>query len=49
MRPNGYYISHVGGLSKVKVNGDSVKESIQLQEFDVVELGSAKLQFFTKE
>jgi pSer/pThr/pTyr-binding forkhead associated (FHA) protein len=49
MRPNGYYISHVGGLSKVKVNGESVKESIQLQEFDVVELGSAKMQFFTKE
>ena len=49
MRPNGYYISHVGGLSKIKVNGTPVKESTQLQEFDVIELGSAKLQFFTKE
>jgi pSer/pThr/pTyr-binding forkhead associated (FHA) protein len=49
MRPNGYYISHVGGLSKIKVNGSAVKDSVQLQEFDVIELGSAKLQFFSKE
>jgi pSer/pThr/pTyr-binding forkhead associated (FHA) protein len=49
MRPNGYYISHVGGLSKIKLNGAAIKESKQLKEFDVIELGSAKLQFFTKE
>ena len=48
-RPNGYHLSHVGGLVKVKVNGDAVKESIQLKEFDVIELGSKKMQFFTKE
>ena len=49
MRPNGYYISHVGGLSKVKLNGEAVKDSVLLKEFDVVELGSIKMQFFTKE
>ena len=49
MRPNGYYLSHVGGLIKAKVNGEAVKESIQLKEFDVIELGSKKMQFFTKE
>ncbi len=48
VRPNGYYISRVGGLSKVKVNGNSVKESVPLKEFDVIELGSVKMQFFTK-
>lgn len=48
VRPNGYHISHVGGLSKVKVNGNAVKESVPLKEFDVVELGSVKMQFFTK-
>lgn len=49
MRPNGYYLSHVGGLFKVKVNGSAVKESVLLKEFDVIELGSTKLQFFTKD
>jgi pSer/pThr/pTyr-binding forkhead associated (FHA) protein len=49
MRPNGYYLSYVSGLSKVKVNGEAVKESILLKEFDVIELGSVKMQFFTKE
>ena len=49
MRPNGYYISHVGGLSKVKLNGEAVRDSVLLKEFDVIELGSIKMQFFTKE
>jgi hypothetical protein len=48
-RPNGYYLSYVSGISKLKVNGDAVKESVQLKEFDVIELGSVKMQFFTKE
>ena len=48
MRPNGYHISYVGGLSKVKVNGSPVKESVPLKEFDVIEIGSVKMQFFTK-
>ena len=49
MRPNGFYISHVGGLSKTKLNGDAVKDSVLLKEFDVIELGSIKMQFFTKD
>ena len=49
MRPNGFYISHVGGLSKVKLNGEAVKDSVLLKEFDVIELGSVKMQFFSKE
>ncbi|MGD8252076.1 MAG: FHA domain-containing protein [Desulfobacterales bacterium] len=48
-RPSGYYLSYVGGLFKPKVNGATVKESIPLNEFDIIELGSTKLQFFTKE
>jgi pSer/pThr/pTyr-binding forkhead associated (FHA) protein len=48
-RPNGYYISFVSGISKVKVNGETLKDSIQLKEFDVIEIGSAKLQFFSKD
>jgi pSer/pThr/pTyr-binding forkhead associated (FHA) protein len=49
MRPDGYYLSHVGGLTKTKVNGDAVKDSVPLKEFDIIELGSVKVQFFTKD
>lgn len=49
MRPNGFYLSHVGGFFKAKVNSETVKDSILLKEFDVIELGSTKLQFFTKD
>ena len=48
-RPNGYVLSYVAGLSKPKLNGKAVKQSIALNEFDVIEIGSLKLQFFTKE
>jgi pSer/pThr/pTyr-binding forkhead associated (FHA) protein len=44
-RPAGYYLSYVGGMTKPKVNGRTVKESVKLEEFDMIELGSAKLQF----
>lgn len=43
-RPNGYYLSFVGGLAKPKVNGETVKESCKLKEFDIIEIGSAKMQ-----
>ena len=49
IRPNGFYLSHVGGFFKAKVNSEAVKDSILLKEFDVIELGSTKLQFFTKD
>jgi hypothetical protein len=48
-RPNGYVLSYVAGLSKPKVNGKTVKQSVALKEFDVIEIGSLKMQFFTKE
>lgn len=48
-RPNGLYLSFVGGLSKIKVNSKVVKESVALKEFDIIELGSVQMQFFTKE
>jgi pSer/pThr/pTyr-binding forkhead associated (FHA) protein len=48
-RPNSYVLSYVSGLSKPKVNGKAVKQSIMLNEFDVIEIGSVRMQFFTKE
>lgn len=47
-RPDGYYLSYVGGMSKPKVNGESVKESVALKQFDVIEIGSAKMQLINK-
>lgn len=48
-RPNNYVLSYVSGLSKPKVNGKAVKQSVMLNEFDVIEIGSLRMQFFTKE
>jgi pSer/pThr/pTyr-binding forkhead associated (FHA) protein len=47
-RPTGYYLSFVGGFSKPKVNGVAVKTSVQLKEFDTIEIGSSKFQFLEK-
>ena len=47
-RPNGYSLAYVEGMTKPKVNGGTVKDSIMLKEFDNIEIGSAKLQFFIK-
>jgi hypothetical protein len=35
-------------MSKPKVNGEPVKESAMLKDFDIIEIGSIKLQFTLK-
>jgi hypothetical protein len=45
-RPQGYSLSYVEGKAP-KVNGAAVKASVSLKEFDEIEVGSAKLQFYT--
>ena len=47
-RPNGYSLAYVEGMTKPKVNGEQVKESVMLKEFDNVEVGSIKMQFIFK-
>jgi hypothetical protein len=47
-RPDGYHLDYVGGMSKPRVNGKTVKESVLLNPFDVVEIGSVKMQFILK-
>ncbi len=46
--PGGYYLNYVSGLSKPKVNGESVSGSQVLGEFDIIEIGSLKMEFFLK-
>ncbi len=48
-RPSGYTITFTGGMTKLKVNGEVVKGSIPLKDFDTIELGSYKFQFYQKE
>ena len=47
-RPDGFYLSYVGGLSKPKLNEKTVKQSAILKYLDIIEIGSTKLQFFTQ-
>ena len=47
-RASGYAITFMGGRSKLKVNGQVVKESVPLKDFDTIELGSHKFQFYQK-
>ena len=46
--PQGYTISHYGGLAKVKVNNKVVENTVTLEEFDLIQIGSSELQFFYK-
>ncbi|MBN1849955.1 MAG: FHA domain-containing protein [Deltaproteobacteria bacterium] len=48
-RPNGYTISFTGGMTKLKVNNKVVKDNVQLNDFDTIELGAYKFQFFQKD
>lgn len=48
-RPSGYAISFTGGMTKLRVNGVVIKDSVLLKDFDTVELGSYKFQFYQKE
>ena len=48
-RPSGYAISFAGGMTKLRVNGAVVKDSVVLNDFDTIELGSFKFQFYQKD
>ena len=48
-RPNGYAITSTGGRAKVKVNNQEIQESHYLKDFDTIEIGSYKFQFYTQE
>jgi alkaline phosphatase len=46
-RPNGYAITATTGKTKVKVNNKAIKESYYLKDFDTIEIGSYKFQFYS--
>ena len=47
-RPSGYTITFTGGRTKLKVNGQIVRESVPLKDLDTIELGSYRFQFFER-
>lgn len=48
-RPSGYTISFTGGMAKLRVNGTVVKDTVPLKDFDTIEIGSHKFQFYQKD
>jgi len=48
-RDAGYYISHVEGIIKPKVNNVPVKgEPVKLEEFDTIQIGTVRMKFVHK-
>jgi len=49
-RPTGYHITHLEGMAKPKVNGETVGgDPRTLKDGDVIEIGDTKMEFFIKE
>jgi pSer/pThr/pTyr-binding forkhead associated (FHA) protein len=44
-RPDGFYLSYVGGIAKPKVNDRTIPRSTILNDLDIIDIGSTKLQF----
>ena len=47
-RPQGFFISHSEGLSKVKVNSIPIKEQTLLREGDQIKIGGNEMHFYYK-
>ncbi len=45
---DGWYLSRVGGLARVKLNGVAVKAPVRLRRLDVISLGRLKMQFLER-
>jgi pSer/pThr/pTyr-binding forkhead associated (FHA) protein len=45
---DGWYLSRVGGLARVKVNREVVREPVKLKRLDVIAVGRLKLQFLMR-
>ena len=44
-KPDGFYFKYIGGLPRPKVNDQPVKKATILNDLDVIEIGSTRLQF----
>ena len=44
-KPEGFYLTPISGLAKLKVDGNTVKVPTMIDDLSIIEIGSAKLQF----
>ncbi len=44
-KPEGFYLTHISGLAKPKVDGNVLKVPTIIDDLSIIEIGSAKLQF----
>ncbi len=47
-KEKGYYLSHVKGRAKPKIYSQTITSEVLLKEYDLIEIGSSKLQFIFK-
>jgi pSer/pThr/pTyr-binding forkhead associated (FHA) protein len=47
-RPNGFFITHSGGRSVTRLNGAEVQGQRELRDGDIIDIGSTRMQFYTK-
>ena len=45
---DGWYVSRVGGLARVRVNDQVVREAVKLKRLDVIAVGKLRLQFLMR-
>lgn len=45
---DGWYVSRVGGLARVRVNDQVVREAVRLKRLDVIAVGKLRLQFLMR-
>jgi len=43
--PDGIHLNYIGGIPKPKINDHPVKETTRLNDLDIIEIGSTRLQF----
>jgi pSer/pThr/pTyr-binding forkhead associated (FHA) protein len=46
--PDGFFITHSGGKRMTKVNGAAVQGQRELQDEDIIAIGSTRMQFYSK-
>jgi len=44
-RPDGFYLSYVGGIAKPKVNDKTIKRTTILNDLDIIDIGATKMQY----
>jgi hypothetical protein len=44
-RRDGFYLNHIGGLPRPRVNDKPIRKATILNNGDVIEIGSMRLQF----